>query len=118
MRPCCGTSGLVLGNRRKAVFAFKGLFSKGVFVAFSLWAVVFYRRFPEVRGKIENCRAQSDLHQQSRRSRRPRIGDWSVDFGFSPHFRIGRSFSTLDVPTFPKKVLKTALKAPQLALTA
>lgn len=24
MRPCDGTSGLVRGNRRKAVFAFKG----------------------------------------------------------------------------------------------
>lgn len=29
MRPCDGTSGLVRVNRRKAVFAFKGLFSGG-----------------------------------------------------------------------------------------
>lgn len=33
MRPCDGTSGLVRGNRRKAVFAFKGCFQR-VFVAF------------------------------------------------------------------------------------
>lgn len=36
MRPCDGTSGLVRGNRRKAVFAFKGLFSEGCLTRFSL----------------------------------------------------------------------------------
>ena len=43
MRPCDGTSGLVRGNRRKAVFAFKGYYRED-----------YLSRFPEVRGKIEN----------------------------------------------------------------
>lgn len=30
MRPCDGMSGLVRGNRRKAVFVFKGLFTEGI----------------------------------------------------------------------------------------
>lgn len=47
-----------------------------------------------------------------------KTGVWSTVLGFSPHFRIGRSFCTLEVPTSSKKVLKTALKAFQLALTA
>ena len=51
MRPCDGTSGLVRGNRRKAVFAFKGLFFKGVsYRAFALGCLVL-SRYPEVRGK-------------------------------------------------------------------
>ncbi|MEE0529539.1 MAG: hypothetical protein UC706_05880, partial [Collinsella sp.] len=52
------------------------------------------------------------------RSPELKTGAWSAVLGFSPYFRIGRSFSTLDVPTSSKKVLKTALKAFQLALTA
>lgn len=35
---------------------------------------------------------------------------WSATLGFSPHFRIGHSFSTLVAPTSSKKVLNTALK--------
>ena len=35
MRPCDGTSGLVRGNRRKAVFSFKRLFSSGFRGGFS-----------------------------------------------------------------------------------
>ena len=76
MRPCDGTSGLVRGNRRKAVFAFERL--------------LFQRnlsRFPEVRGKIGNRRAQPDFRQQNRRSRKRKTGVWSVDLGFLPHFR-------------------------------
>ena len=52
MRPCDGTSGLVRGNRRKAVFAFKGLFAVGRLARFSLSCARFYRVFSEVRGKI------------------------------------------------------------------
>ena len=44
-------------------------------------------RFPEVRGKIENRRAQPDFWQQNRRSRKRKTGVWSADLGFSPHFR-------------------------------
>ena len=42
MRPCDGTSGLVRGNRRKAVFAFKGLLSKGYYRVFALgqWVII------------------------------------------------------------------------------
>ena len=44
-------------------------------------------RFPEVRGKIGNSRAQPDFWQQNRRSRKHKTGVWSADLGFSPHFR-------------------------------
>ena len=67
MRPCDGTSGLVRGNRRKAVFAFKGLFSKGYLSRFRFGAVGFYRRFRKYR-KIRNFRAQPDFYQQNRRA--------------------------------------------------
>lgn len=63
MRPCDGTSGLVRKNRRKAVFAFKGLFSKGICPVFALGQWVFYRRFRKCR-KIRNLRAQPDFYQQ------------------------------------------------------
>lgn len=48
MSPCDGTSGLVRGNRRKAVFAFKGLFSKGYLSRFRFGAVGFLSPFSEV----------------------------------------------------------------------
>lgn len=44
-------------------------------------------RFPEVRGKIKNCRAQPVYLQQNRRSQKHKTGVWSADLGFSPHFR-------------------------------
>ena len=44
-------------------------------------------RISEVRGKIENLRAQPDFRQQNRRSRKPKTGVWSADLGFTPHFR-------------------------------
>lgn len=53
MRPCDGTSGLVRGNRRKAVFAFKGLFSEGHLSRFRFGAVGFLSLFSEERGKPE-----------------------------------------------------------------
>ena len=45
MRPCDGTSGLVRGNRRKAVFAFKGLFSKGYLSRYRFRTADFSRVF-------------------------------------------------------------------------
>ena len=44
MRPCDGTSGLVRGNRRKAVFALKGCFSKDSCHVFTLgqWIYIAY----------------------------------------------------------------------------
>lgn len=44
--------------------------------------------FPEVRGKIGNLRAQPDFRQQNRRPRKRKTGVWSVDLGFTSHFRI------------------------------
>lgn len=41
MRPSDGTSSLVRGNRRKAVFAFKGLFALGCLARFSLSSALF-----------------------------------------------------------------------------
>lgn len=43
--------------------------------------------FSEVRGKIDNLRAQPDFRQQNRRSRKRKTGVWSADLGFTPHFR-------------------------------
>ena len=51
-RPCDGTSGLVRGNRRKAVFAFKGLFPKGICRVFALGQWVFIAVFGST-GKSE-----------------------------------------------------------------
>lgn len=45
MRPCDDTFGLVLGNRRKAVFAFKGLFCEERSSRFRFWAVGFCHVF-------------------------------------------------------------------------
>lgn len=53
MRPCDGTSGLVRGNRRKAVFAFKGLFSKDICHVFAIGQRNFYRVFRKCGEKSE-----------------------------------------------------------------
>lgn len=66
MRPCDGTSGLVRKNRRKAVFAFKGLFPKGICHVFALGQWVL-SPFSEVR-ETGNLRAQPDFYQQNRRA--------------------------------------------------
>lgn len=50
MRPCDGMSGLVRGNRRKAVFAFKGLFTEGI-CPYPLLGSGLLSRISEVRGK-------------------------------------------------------------------
>lgn len=86
MRPCDGTSGLVRGNRRKAVFAFKGYLLRWFLIALSALGCLILSRFPEVRGKIENLRAQPDFSQLNRRLRKGKIGVWFPDLAF-PHFR-------------------------------
>lgn len=58
MRPCDGTSGLVRGNRRKAVFAFKGLFSKGYLSRFRFGTVGFIAVFGST-GKSETSERNS-----------------------------------------------------------
>lgn len=87
MRPCVGTSGLVRGNRRKAVFAFKWLFSEGHLSRSRFETMGFSSLFSEVRGKIGNLRAHPDFWQQNRRSRKAEAGAWSTYLRFSPHFR-------------------------------
>lgn len=52
-RPCDGTSGLVRGNRRKAVFAFKGLFALGRLARFSLSGARFTAFFRKCGEKSE-----------------------------------------------------------------
>lgn len=44
-RPCHGTSGLVRGNRRKAVFAFKGCFPKDICHVFDLGQRIYIAYF-------------------------------------------------------------------------
>ena len=51
MRPSDGTIGLVRGNCRKAVFAFKRLFSEGYMSRFRFGAAGFLSQFSKVRGK-------------------------------------------------------------------
>lgn len=51
MRPCDDTFGLVRGNRRKAVFAFRGLFPKDTCPNLLLGSGFFLLRISEVRGK-------------------------------------------------------------------
>ena len=58
MRPCDGTSGLVRGNRRKAVFAFKGLFSEGRLSCFSLSGARFYHA-------IRKCGEKSETSERN-----------------------------------------------------
>lgn len=53
MRPYDGTSGLVHGNCRKAVFAFKGLFSGRVLLRFSSLAARYYHVFRKCGEKSE-----------------------------------------------------------------
>lgn len=87
MRPCDDTFGLVRGNRRKAVFAFKGLFTEGI-CPHSLLGSGLLSRISEVRGKIETCRAHSDFCQQNRRSQESKTGVRSAGLIFLPHFRV------------------------------
>ena len=82
MRPCDGTSGLVRGNRRKAVFAFKRLFSQRNLSRFPLQGARCCCVLRKCGEKIGNLRAQSDFRQQNRRSRKRKTGVWSVDLGF------------------------------------
>lgn len=86
MRPCDGTSGLVRGNRRKAVFAFRGCFPKDFFHVFALGQRIYIAYFGSEE-KIGNRRAQPDFRQQNRRPQVSKTGVWSVDLGFSRHFR-------------------------------
>ena len=44
-------------------------------------------RFPKVRGKIGNLRAQPDFWQQNRRSWTGTTEVWSPDLRLTPHFR-------------------------------
>ena len=60
MRPCDGTSGLARGNRRKAVFAFKGLFFIADLSHFRSDQLIYIAYFGSA-GKIETRRAHLDF---------------------------------------------------------
>lgn len=66
-------SGLVRGNRRKAVFAFKGLFTEDI-CPYSLLGSGLLSRISEVRGKIETCRAHSDFSNKIAGRKSPKPG--------------------------------------------
>lgn len=83
MRPRDGTSGLVRGNRRKAVFAFKG----GCFLKDICHVSALGRRasssISEVRGKSETSdHPPPEFFQQNCRSQMPITGVWLTDLGF------------------------------------
>ena len=86
-RPCDGMSGLVRGNRRKAVFAFKWLFSGRVLLRFPSLAARFYHVFRKCGEKSETSERNPIFANKNRRSWMPKTGVWSVDLGFSSHFR-------------------------------
>lgn len=67
MRPCDATSGLVRGNRRKAVFAFKGLFSKGYLSRFRFGAVGLIAVFGSA-GKSETSERNPIFTNKNRRA--------------------------------------------------
>lgn len=111
MRPCDGTSGLVRGNRRKAVFAFKGLFIEGHLSVFASGRRVL-PRISEVRGKSKLA-AHSDFCQQNRRSQESKTGVWSADLIFSPHFLIRLSIICAN-PWNPRAQRLFRIKDPQV----
>lgn len=87
MRPCDGTSGLVRGNRRKAVFAFKWLFSEGHLSRSCFGTVGFHRCFRKCGEKSETSERTPIFGNKTAGRGRLKQGVWSVDLGFSPHFR-------------------------------
>lgn len=84
-RPCDGTSGLVRGDRRKAVFAFKGLFPKGICHVFALGQWVFIAVFGST-GKPETSE-RNPIFTNRTAGHKCKTAVWSTDLGFSPHFR-------------------------------
>ena len=66
-------------------------------------------RFPEVRGKIGNRRAQPDFRQQNRSSRKRKTVVWSADLGFypalleSPHGSMRQIPELMSTPPFSRR---------------
>lgn len=80
MRPCDDTFGLVRGNRRKAVFAFKRAVSEGYLPVCASGQWVFTANFGSA-GKIETCRAHSDFANKTAGRKSPKLGSgWQVSF--------------------------------------
>ena len=65
---------------------FYGVLTWSTFGTFSASRRSVLTHFSEVRGKIGNRIPQPVFLQQNRRSRKLKIGVWSADLGFSPHF--------------------------------
>lgn len=88
MRPCDDTFGLVRGNRRKAVFAFRGAVSEGHLSEFASGQWVFLLRISEVRGKSKLAERTPIFANYQCRSQGLKSGIWPAGLGFSPHFRM------------------------------
>lgn len=87
MRPCNDTFGLVRGNRRKAVFAFKGLFIEGHLSVFASGRCVL-PRISEVRGKSKLAAHTPIFANKTAGRRSPKPGSGRQTSFFSPHFLI------------------------------
>ena len=101
VRPYDGTSGLVRGSRRKAVFAFKGYLLRWFLIALSALRRLVLSRIPEVLGKIENLRAQPDYLQQNRRSRKSKTGGLVGRSRFYPALPKAPARSMRQIPESP-----------------
>lgn len=73
MRPCDGMSGLVRGNRRKAVFVFKGLFTEGI-CPYPLLGSGLLSRISEVRGKSKLAAHTPIFANKSAGRKSPNLG--------------------------------------------
>ena len=87
MRPCDGTSGLVRGNRRKAVFAFKGLFTEGI-CPYPLLGSGLLSRISEVRGKSKLAAHTPIFANKIAGRKSPNPGPSRQVPFFLPHFRV------------------------------
>lgn len=86
-RPCDGTSGLVRGNRRKAVFAFKGLFSKDICQVFAIGQRNFYRVFRKCGKKSETSERNPIFGNKTAGRGSVKPGSGRQISVFSPRFR-------------------------------
>ena len=87
MRPCDDTFGLVRGNRRKAVFAFKGLFTEGI-CPYSLLGSGLLSRISEVRGKSKLAAHTPIFANKIAGRKSPKPGSGRQVSFFLPHFRV------------------------------
>ena len=100
MRPCDDTFGLVRGNRRKAVFAFKGFFLKGARRVFASGSG-FLPRISEVRGKSKLAEHTPIFVNKTadRESLKPGLGPQISVYPALPDSRDGSMRQILEPPS-------------------